>query len=237
MPAKPDVLQHLAERIRQMETAATACSQGAFIQLPLLATLFGRGELRAGSLIELQAVAEGAGAWSLALFLARQACHEQATLVLVDPRHWFYPPAAAALGIDLENVLLIRPTRRADCHGALEQALRCRGVGAVIGWAERLRPAEARRLLLASEAGGRLGLLLRPPDERGDCRIGDPRLRVAPLAGAGTARRIRIEVMHWRGGGEGRTGIVEIDDETGHVRVSAGLAPSETGTRTARPAS
>jgi protein ImuA len=227
MNAKAEILQHLAQRIREIEAAATVRHQTGTLKIPLLDFLLEGRALRSGALLELASAAEGAGAWTLALFLAQQACSQRRTLVVVDPRGWFYPPAAAALGFDLDNVILLRPPTRSAGQAALDQALRCTAVGAVVGWCERLRPAEAQRLRLAVEVGGGLGLLLGPA-QRG-ASVADLRLVVTPLARAGTSRQVRIEVARWRGGGDGRTILLEIDHETGHVHLPAGLAAAATG--------
>jgi protein ImuA len=228
MRATPDVLRDLAARIREIEAAAGSPTRTAFaVPLPLLDTLLNQATLRAGSLVELLAVAEGAGAWTLALVWASRACAERKALVLVDARGWFYPPGAAALGIDLEHVILVRPTSRPDGQAALDQALRCAAVGAVVGWCDRLIAAEAQRLKLAAEAGGGLGLILRPFGAARGPSFADLRLRVEPLLSTEVARRVRIEVVRWRGGKEGQSLVAEIDDETGHVRLPAGLAPAK----------
>jgi protein ImuA len=226
MRRTPDVLQDLAARIRAIETAAQPPGPVAgAVRLPFLDL-----PLAAGALVELLGETDGAGAWTLGLYWARHACAEGRTLVLVDARGWFYPPAAAALGVDLEHVLLVRPTSWPDCCAALDQALRCAAVGAVVGWCERLRAAEAQRLRLAAEAGGGLGLILRPLGAARGPSFADLRLRISPSLSTDVMRRVRIEVLRWRGRGcggkEGQALIVEIDDETGHVRVPAGLAPA-----------
>ena len=146
--------------------------------------------------------------------------------MLVDPRGWFYPPAAAALGVDLDHVILIRPASRSDSQAALDLALRCGAVGAVVGWCERLSAAEAQRLKLAAEAGGGLGLILRPLGAARGPSFADLRLRVAPQISTDIVRRVRIDVVRWHGGKDGQSLTVEIDDETGDVRPSAGLAPA-----------
>ena len=225
MRATPDVLQNLAARIREIEASAGASSRGDFAApLPLLDVLLKPAMLGAGSLVELLSETDGAGAWTLALFWARHACVERGTLVLVDARGWFYPPAALALGIDLEQVVLVRPTSRPDCQAALDQSLRCAAVGAVVGWCDRLTAAEAQRLKLAAEAGGGLGLILRPFGAARGPSFADLRLRVTPLVSCEAVRHVRMEVVRWRSGKEGASLVVEIDDETGHVRVPAGLA-------------
>jgi hypothetical protein len=228
MRATPDILQHLAARIREIEATTPGPSTVA-ATLPLLDGLLKPAGLDAGSLVELLGETDGAGAWTLALFWARHACADQTrterrTLVLVDARGWFYPPAAAALGIDLEQVVLVRPRSQPHCQAALDQSLRCGAVGAVVGWCERLTAAQAQRLKLAAEAGGGLGLIVRPFGAARGPSFADLRLRVTPLVSTEVVRRVRIEVVRWRGGKEGQALTVEIDDETGDVRVSAGLA-------------
>src|SRR5262245_16329068 len=163
MRATPDVLQDLATRIRAIEASAGPPRRAACAApLPLLDALLKPAALGAGSLVELLSETDGGGAWTLALFWARHACARRRALVLVDARGWFYPPAAAALGIDLDQVLLVRPRSRPASQAALDQSLRCGAVGAVVGWCDRLTAAEAQRLKLAAEAGGGLGLILRP---------------------------------------------------------------------------
>jgi protein ImuA len=230
MRATPDVLQGLADRIRAIEVTARSAGRPALAaKLPLLDVLLEGTVLVAGSLIELLAATAGAGAWSLALVWARHACAERQALVLVDARGWFYPPGAAALGVDLDHVILVRPTSRPDCHAALDQSLRCAAVGAVVGWCDRLIAAEAQRLKLAAEAGGGLGLILRPLGAARGPSFADLRVQVSPLISTEAVRRVRLEVVRWRGGKEGQSLDVEIDDETGLVRVSAGLAPAAAG--------
>jgi hypothetical protein len=227
MRATPDVLQDLAARIRAIEAAAPPRGPIAgALPLPFLDTLLAPTGLGTGSLIELLSATDGAGAWTLGLYWARHACMRRRSLVLVDARGWFYPPAARALGVDLEHVILIRPTSRQGSQAALDLALRCGAVGAVVGWCDRLIAAEAQRLKLAAEAGGGLGLILRPLGAAQGPSFADLRLRVAPQISTDIVRRVRIDVVRWRGGKDGQSLTVEIDDETGDVRLSAGLAPA-----------
>ncbi|HEY3244366.1 MAG TPA: hypothetical protein VGM03_13555, partial [Phycisphaerae bacterium] len=85
-----------------------------------------------------------------------------AALFFVDTCSDFYPPAALTLGIDLNRLWVVRPRCPADAFWAVDQALRCPAVGAVIAPLEKLDDRASRRLQLSAEAGGGLGLLLRP---------------------------------------------------------------------------
>jgi hypothetical protein len=128
---------------------------------PLDRFLPGGGFAR-GSLVEWLAAGPGSGTAVLALTAAWAACSEGGLLVIVDRDGTFYPPAAAAWGVDLQNAIVVRPTNQKDEHWALDQALRCPDVAAVLAWPESLDSLTFRRLQLAAETSGGLGMLVRP---------------------------------------------------------------------------
>ncbi len=233
---RPDrrLLRGLAERIRELETTRLPAERsGLSLGVAALDDGLPDGRLPAGSLVELHAADRGAGAWTLALFFARQACAAGRVLVVVDGRRSFYPPAAAGRGVDLERLILVHSETRRDASLAALESLRAPAVGAVLGWYEELPPGEFRRLQLAAEAGGGLGLLLRPATAVREPSFAALRLVVHPVPADG-ARRVRVDVARCRGGKAGHSLLLEIDDETGDVRVPAGLAAPAVAPRAAR---
>ena len=163
---------NLAEQIRKLEANdRQVCGQE--LSTPLLEAMFER-KLFAGSLVELLAETAGSGAWTLGLSVALQACLPGKTLVIVDGQRCFYPPAAAALGLDLDHTILVRPASWQEALTAIRESLRCPAVGSTLGWFERLSTNECRQLQLAAECGGGIGVLLRPGS-----RIARPFLRNA----------------------------------------------------------
>ena len=128
--------------------------------------LLPKGGVRRGTLVEWLAEGEGTGAATLAVLTAREACSQGGVLVVVDGGRQFYPPAAVRLGIALDRLLLIHVDNRADHDWAFDQALRCPAVAAALAWPEslggQLDGRTFRRLQLAAERSGSLGLLLRP---------------------------------------------------------------------------
>ena len=181
------------------------------------------GGFRRGALVEWLAAGDGAGAVTLALCAAREAGRDGGVLVVLDRCREFYPPAAARLGIDLERLVVIHATGDADNAWALDQALRSPAVAAALAWPERLDDRTFRRLQLAAEEGGALGLLVRGEAARHEPSWADVRLEIGPLPGASPRaerRRLRIAVLRCRGGTAGSTLDVEIDDETGVVHSS-----------------
>jgi len=189
--------------------------------------LLPEGGFRRAALAEWLSAGEGSGATTLALGAARQACRDGGALVVLDRRREFYPPAAVRLGVEPEELIVVQAGSPPDEHWALDQVLRCRGVAAVLAWPERLDGRTFRRLQLAAEEGGGLGLLIRPLVARGEPSWADVRLLVEPLPVEpllSRKRRLRIHLLRCRGGTAGRSIDLEIDDETCSVHLAARLA-------------
>jgi protein ImuA len=227
-------LQDLARRIQEIESSRQPLERSATsLGIASLDDCLPGRQLAAGSLVELLATAEGAGAWSLALLMARQVCGERKALIICDAQGCFYPPAVSKWGLDLTRLIVLRPASAREGDVAVGQALRCPAVGAVISWHARLRTLDFRRLSAAVEAGGGVGFLLRPSQTRRDPSFAALRLFITPVAAEGLARQIQVDVLRCRGG-KCRSLVLEVDDETGSVRVPSRLAASATGSRAAR---
>ncbi|MBI2825757.1 MAG: hypothetical protein HYX69_13815 [Planctomycetia bacterium] len=192
----------------------------------------GRG-LSRGTLVEWLAPGPGSGAGSLALAVAREACRDGGPVVVVDRAGCFYPPAAAQARVDLDRLIVVRPANAADETWALDQSLRSPGVAAVLCWAERLAARTWRRLQLAAESAGNLGLFIRPATARGESSWANVRFLVEPQP-TGHQRRLRVELLRLRGTSGGQTLDLELDDETGVVRLAPRLADPAVVRRAAR---
>ena len=153
-------------------------------------------------------------------------------IIWSDPRGELYPPALAAIGIDLKQLYLLRPPSPGDETWAIAECLRCKGVGAVVAAPQFLSRVEARRLQLAAETGGGVGLLLRPAGKRSMHYAATTRWLVAPAPGERSVQRWRIQLLHGHGGRVGETVFLECDRETHSVRATTQLAdrPAATGT-------
>ena len=179
------------------------------------------GGFRPGTLVEWLAARPGSGAGSLALSTARQAIVPNKALVVMDRLGRFFPPAAAAWGIDSRRLILIRAADEADELWALEQALRSEAVGAVWAKIDRLESRDFRRLQLAAETGGGLGLLLRPAGVQGCPSWSHTQLLVEPIP----PRRLRVCVVRSRTACAGATVEVTLDNVAEMV-PAASMRPS-----------
>lgn len=119
-----------------------------------------------------------------------------------------YGPGLAAMGLDPGRLILLRPGSADDALWALEEALRCPTLAAVVGDGVLPSPVAGRRLQLAAEDGGGLGLLIlpalaRPPPSTALTRWHVVSRRDAPAHEDGGRPRWQVSLLRSRGGGSG----------------------------------
>lgn len=176
-----------------------------------------RGLIR-GTLSEWISAMPGSGATSLAMRIAASA-QQDGPLVIVDRQRSLYAPAIPETGVDMRDVILVRPKTRSDELWAIEQALRCPGIGVVLCRIEQLKDLEFRRLQLAAESASAIGLLIRPAKARHQLNWADLRFQVSPRPSLPRSfcRRLEVECVYVKGGAAGRTIQLDVCDETGSV--------------------
>ena len=236
MLSRDQIVAALQQQMRRVENAHHLQCEGLTTGIAALDRLLPQGGFTRAALVEWLGQ-PGAGASTLALLAAREACREGGALVAIDRPRRLYPPAAARLGIDLERLIVVRPQTQADERWAVHQALSCPAVAAVLCWPEKLDDRTARRWQLAAERGKSLGLLVRPEQALAQPAWSEVRLLVRGLPVRGGPaegnRRLRVEVVHCRGAGAEKCVELEFDDATSAVHLAAELADS---TPHARPA-
>lgn len=146
----------------------------------------------------------GAAAAFAALMLARTG----GPVLWIAPEPDAWPPGLVALGLPPAALILVRAAG-ADTLWTLEEALRCPAVAGVAAFCRSLSLNTSRRLQLAAEAGGGLGLVLRPdiPDMTPTASL--TRWRVTARPGTPDPRHVladpawRLELLKSRGGRPG----------------------------------
>ncbi len=214
-----ELLDALRQRLLQWDSDVRGGAPTFSSGCTSLDAILPQAGLTRGSLVEYLAET-GSGATLLALIAAREACRERPTLVVVDSRASFYPPAAANVGIDLSAVILLRPETGKDYFWALHQSLSCPAVGAVLSWPDKLAPRQFRSLQLAAESSGVVGILRRPLTARGDPTWSEVRFLVESESSDNSLRRMRVEVLRCRRGQSGASIKIELDDETGSIETA-----------------
>lgn len=235
---KADAIASLRQKLHRPVFDRLPAGESVSTGIPALDRLLPDGGLRGGMLLELLAAGRGSGAATLAVRMAAGFQQQRETLI-VDRTQSFSPPAITRLGMSLPRTVIVRPAGEADAIWSLEQSLRCRGVGVVIGQLGRMRDVVLRRLQLAAETGGTVGILLRPADCAGQTCWADVRWRISPRAspeksqGAEITRRIDVELLQSRGRLFEGQAMLEFNDETGDVREVPQLAGAAEASRRA----
>jgi hypothetical protein len=119
-------------------------------------------------------------------------------LVWIAPPHEPYAPALAQQGIELGRLLIVRPASATEALWAAEQALGSGVCAAVLLWLKGSDDRWLRRLKLAAEAGGALGVLFRP--ERHRFESSPASLRLVMTEGEQEARLDLLKVQGGRPG-------------------------------------
>jgi protein ImuA len=232
----------LAERI-------PSASHDSFrTELDLLDQLAPGGAFQYGAVHELLSDPRSPVPKTMALLLANAAQRQRGknagkngtgAVVWSDPQHELYPPALVAssskgVSLDLHRLILLRCANPADELWALAECLRCKGVSATVASLSRLTQLQARRLQLAAERGGGVGIFMRPFTQSQVPYAAATRWRVRPAKGTDQIQRWSVELLHGHGGQIGQVVLLEVTRETRVVCASAPISHRSNPPQTAR---
>lgn len=175
--AQSSLVSQLRNQIRSVETGGRVDGQARVSSgCAAIDRLLTSGGYQRGTLVQWL-TRGGQAADYLSLLAAKQAAADGGAIVVFDPQHQFYPPAAAAIGINLDNLIMLKGASpnasfsnrfseneelNTDLLWSIDQALRCPAVAAVWGWLGRIGERWFRRFQLSAESSGCLGLFVQP---------------------------------------------------------------------------
>jgi recombination protein RecA len=234
------VVEQLRERIRQLQAAPRSYLATLRTGVEEVDALLPSGGFPLGQAVELCGEA-ASGRTSLALRAVASAHRERRLCAWVDGPKELYPPAAAAMGVELSRLLIIRPQEPSQLAWTAVQLARSGAFACVVldltqglagsasgGRASgvRLSLAEGKKLADAAFRGGSLLLLLSSPSAPAD---GVTRLRTESLGPEG----LSVEVVRSRQGGLGARAVMPwsaiypaLEPEGEQAVLLAGEAPS-----------
>lgn len=153
------VLADLRARIRRIEGAGGEGGRTLPFGIDAVDGHLPDGGLPLGCLHAVAAQDPGAGTGFAAALLARLATPRTPALWILRGRD-LYAPGLAAYGLTPDRLVAVRAVRPVDALWAMEEALRCSTLSAVLGELEGLDLTASRRLQLAAESSGVTGFLL-----------------------------------------------------------------------------
>jgi protein ImuA len=231
----PSALESLRAQVRQIEGQ----HRRATVSLPFgVAAVDARlpgGALPLGALHDIAGGGNGAidGA-AAALFAAGIAARTQGKVLWCLTRLDLFAPALAQAGLNSDRVIYLEGGDEKTILACFEEGLRHGGLGAVVAEVARLTMTASRRLQLAAEGSGTIGIALRrwrrqtEASDFGQPTAATTRWRVSalpstplPVPGVGRPRWL-VELIRCRAG-ESADFELEACDATGHLRLPPDL--------------
>jgi len=197
----------MSARSLTLEQLSRLCHDGEWRRSQHEAAPSGFGELDAnlagggwsvGAICELLLETMGIGELGLMVPALARLVQAGRYIAWIAPPYLPYAPALAQAGLALKHVLVVQTRSVQESLWATEQTLRCPAFGAVLSWPSGIADKNVRRLQLAAEAGGTLGILYRPAEAAREHSPAALRLRLAP-----TSAGLAVDIHKCRGGRAG----------------------------------
>ncbi|MBW4656539.1 MAG: ImuA family protein [Kaiparowitsia implicata GSE-PSE-MK54-09C] len=239
-------IAELRERVQRLEGAKGRARTVLPFGLPEVDSRLPGGGLALGCLHEVAGGGNGAvdGA-AAALFAAGVAARTRGKVLWCVTRQDLFAPALAQAGLLPGRVIFVEAGDEKALLACMEEGLRHGGLGAVVAEVARLSMTASRRLQLAAEGSGTIGIAVRRwrrPTEVAD--FGQPtasvtRWRVSvlpsaplPVPGVGRSRWL-LELIRCRAG-ESADFEVEACDATGRIALPSEVADGSPQTEIGR---
>ncbi|WP_426122781.1 ImuA family protein [Pararhizobium sp. PWRC1-1] len=237
------VISDLRERIASLQGSSARKVGCLPFGVPEIDAVLPGGGLAHGALHEFAGggggTVDGAAA---ALFAAGVAARTKGKIVWCLTRPDLFFPAIAQAGLDPNRVIFVESDREEDVLASMEEALSYGGLGAVVAELVRLPMKASRRLQLAAEKKGTMGLVVRrwrrqtEANDFGQPTASTTRWRVSvavsedlPVPGVGRPRWL-LELMRVKAG-ECAEFCVGACDDKGRIHLSTGPGYGSNSTR------
>jgi protein ImuA len=232
------VIDDLRARIQRLGTVSVRAHAVLPFGVTTIDQHLPQGGLALGCLHEVAGGGEGAihGA-ATALFAAGVAARTTGKVLWCVTKADLFAPALAQVGLPPDRVIYVEAGDEKTVLACFEEGLRHGGLGAVVGEVARLSMTASRRLQLAAESSGSIGLAIRrwrrqtEASDFGQPTASATRWRVTampssalPVPGVGRARW-HLELIRCRAG-ECADFDVEACNVQGYLSLQSRLAPS-----------
>ncbi|MGO7788377.1 ImuA family protein [Rhizobium ruizarguesonis] len=234
--ARELAIADLRERISALEGGAAKRRACLPFGVPDIDAVLPGGGLSFGAVHEFAGGGSGTVDGSAAaLFAAGIAARTRGPVVWCLTRPDLFFPALAQAGLHAKRVIFVEAGKEEDVLASMEEALSYGGLGAVVGELVRLPMVASRRLQLAAEKTGTMGIVVRrwrrqtEANDFGQPTASTTRWRVSvlpseelPVPGVGRERWF-LELMRVKAG-ECAEFCVGACDEQGRIDISSGSA-------------
>ena len=231
----PSALESLRAQVRRIEGQHRRATPSLPFGVGAVDARLPGGALPLGALHEIAGGGNGAiDGVAATLFAAGIAARTRGKVLWCLTRLDLFAPALAQAGLNSDRVIYLEGGDEKTILACFEEGLRHGGLGAVVAEVARLPMTASRRLQLAAEGSGTIGIALRRWRRQTEASdFGQPtaaitRWRVSalpstalPVPGVGRPRWL-VELIRCRTG-ESADFELEACDATGHLRLPADL--------------
>ncbi|WP_207425181.1 ImuA family protein [Pedobacter sp. SYSU D00535] len=102
--------------------------------------------------------------------------------IWISSRRVLFPPALKAFGVEPDRIIFVDLAADRDVLWAMEEALKCEGLSAVIGEVRELTFTQSRRLQLAIEKSQVTGFVLRSDERKLGANACVARWKISPIS-------------------------------------------------------
>ncbi len=240
--ADPAVLKQLRESLSNLETGGFRRRPALPFGIEVLDSRLANGGLRLDALHEVAGAGEDmADDCAATLFMAGIAARAWGPVLWVVRRRDLFAPGLYQAGLAPGRLIYAEAADDAELLALMEEGLRHRGLGAVVGEVKRAAMPNTRRLQLAAEGGKTIALLMKRHAREGGNPLAVPsaamtRWRIAsapstplPVGDAGVGRAMwKVDLVRQRGG-ESAEWMMEACDASGRLALPARLADRTAG--------
>jgi hypothetical protein len=153
------------------------------------------GGWQSGSIVELMPNHIGIGELRFLMPTLARITQADRHIAFISPPFIPFAPALNQHGVQLDRLFLIKANTTKDVLWCIEQTLRCKSFGAVLGWPIQLVDRDIRRLQLAAEAGASIGFLYRSSQAAHEASPAAVRIQLTSDA----QNRLDLKVLKCRG--------------------------------------
>lgn len=166
LAGKSDILQQLKSDILRLEGFKTIDENSKDIGLKAITDSFPNETFPLGAVHEFLAhrpeeIAATSG--FITSLLSSLIPPNRGVALWISSSRRIFPPGLSVFGVRPDNFVFIHLRKEKDIIWAVDEALRCSAISAVVGELKELTFSESRRLQLAVERSGVTGFILRNP--------------------------------------------------------------------------
>jgi len=160
---KKQIISQLQEQILLLQGFKTPIGSAESIGLGEIEAAFPNGVFPVGTIHEFlsEEVEHAAASGGFIAGLLAILMQNGGACLWIGTDRKLFPPALKAFGVEPDRIIFIDVKRERDVLWAMEEALKCEGLAAVVGELREITFAQSRRLQLAVEQSKVTGFVLR----------------------------------------------------------------------------